>query len=429
MYRSKSFSFSPICYWGLCLIMGECNLYFTMFWMSLDFLLNIGELSIIVVNKADLLTRFQRKQWLEFFKKQDKEVIFFSAIRELYIQGAIHATQSSEFPHKTKEFRMGYSGITLGYGNLHAEDADDSPSDILTCEALLRFLQEKKRKCFTLGDNSAHSSQFGFIVGVVGYPNVGKSSMINSLFGSKKVSVSRQPDFANARLWNNPMRLPSENNDMLLCINVQDWSFLQLFKQSIIFFGDYLSAIQLICNWIPEQLCLHYKVMMNQLSHAKTVGKFSLDASTFLSQLAESRHFYSGGRGGLLDLFRTAAMITKDFCCGKLLYCAPPPLSGSAFSQDEEGTMKMHAPPLSINGNNESLEVVEKTKSLPLNQLEEPSVDEDDNNIAEFLHPPSVNHRNHPIGRNVTKRGRRHMEKQFLKGNAVSVDSYGGYLV
>merc|ERR1739848_712479 len=31
------------------------------------------------------------------------------------------------------------------------------------------------------------------IVGFVGYPNVGKSSVINALFGAKKVSMSRTP--------------------------------------------------------------------------------------------------------------------------------------------------------------------------------------------------------------------------------------------
>merc|ERR1712139_49152 len=31
------------------------------------------------------------------------------------------------------------------------------------------------------------------VVGFVGYPNVGKSSVINALFGAKKVSMSRTP--------------------------------------------------------------------------------------------------------------------------------------------------------------------------------------------------------------------------------------------
>jgi large subunit GTPase 1 len=33
----------------------------------------------------------------------------------------------------------------------------------------------------------------GFVIGMVGYPNVGKSSTINRLLGAKKTSVSATP--------------------------------------------------------------------------------------------------------------------------------------------------------------------------------------------------------------------------------------------
>ncbi|KAF8822367.1 hypothetical protein IE077_003918 [Cardiosporidium cionae] len=390
--------------------------------------------SIIVINKADLLTRSQRKQWLEFFRKQGKEVLFFSAIRELYIQGAIHVTQSSELPQESAEFRTSFSGITLGYGNLHPEEADDSPSDVLTCEALIHFLQEKKRTYVSCDHNPAHLPRREFIVGVVGYPNVGKSSLINSLFGRKKVSVSRQPGKTKHF---QTLSMPDYGITLCDCPGLVFPSVVQtkhhLLVNGIIsiehFRGDYLPAVQLICDWIPEQLCLHYKIMMDQLSHAKKVGKFHLDASTFLSCLAENRHFFSGGRGGLFDLFRAAAMITRDFCCGKILYCAPPPLDGAALPFDEEVIMDAHAPPLSINRNIETAKEAEVTSSLPLSQLEESPVDEDDINLAEFLHPSSANQRDQTSGKHMTKRGRRHIQKQFLKGNTVSVDTFGGYLV
>ena len=53
-------------------------------------------------------------------------------------------------------------------------------SGVADCAGLLETLQARcpDRKC---------------VVGFVGYPNVGKSSVINALFGAKKVSMSRTP--------------------------------------------------------------------------------------------------------------------------------------------------------------------------------------------------------------------------------------------
>merc|ERR1712139_750635 len=42
-----------------------------------------------------------------------------------------------------------------------------------------------------MGDDS--QAEGGCVIGFVGYPNVGKSSVINALFGAKKVSMSRTP--------------------------------------------------------------------------------------------------------------------------------------------------------------------------------------------------------------------------------------------
>lgn len=104
--------------------------------------------------------------------------------------------------HKTTE-----GGSLLG--RWISTGADEN---VLTTEELLRLLEEKrdtfKSTCVaTFGDKDARSgsrtSDTGgrltecmtrdFVVGIVGYPNVGKSSLINALLGYKKVSVSHQP--------------------------------------------------------------------------------------------------------------------------------------------------------------------------------------------------------------------------------------------
>src|SRR5271169_5618740 len=69
----------------------------------------------------------------------------------------------------------------------------DSPG---TTVALPKRISASKRSPFPfprliLGHDPSHPSKI--VVGLVGYPNVGKSSTINSLLGEKRVSVSSTP--------------------------------------------------------------------------------------------------------------------------------------------------------------------------------------------------------------------------------------------
>merc|ERR1719437_61499 len=52
-----------------------------------------------------------------------------------------------------------------------------------------RLLEELRARLPAASERSQHHGTIGF----VGYPNVGKSSVINALFGAKKVSMSRTP--------------------------------------------------------------------------------------------------------------------------------------------------------------------------------------------------------------------------------------------
>lgn len=71
------------------------------------------------------------------------------------------------------------------------EDACPGPSsstlDIISdpCD-LISYLKE-------MGHVANYAGERQLVVGMVGYPNVGKSSTINKLVGSKKVSVSATP--------------------------------------------------------------------------------------------------------------------------------------------------------------------------------------------------------------------------------------------
>lgn len=62
---------------------------------------------------------------------------------------------------------------------------ESSHSYIVSPAELLNFFKEEAK--------SAIPEKEAFVIGMIGYPNVGKSSTINCLLGEKKTSVSATP--------------------------------------------------------------------------------------------------------------------------------------------------------------------------------------------------------------------------------------------
>lgn len=109
---------------------------------------------LLLLNKADLLTEAQRSQWSEYLNSQNIDHAFYSA----FVEGQKIENEIAEPVETTQSDIYSYS--------------------LLTRDQLLYRLHE-------LADGGA--------VGMVGYPNVGKSSTINSLVGQKKVAVAATP--------------------------------------------------------------------------------------------------------------------------------------------------------------------------------------------------------------------------------------------
>jgi len=112
----------------------------------------VGEVSsnkrtALVLNKADLLTSEMRQKWSEYFLKKNIRVVFFSAKLE------------------------NTADNICGKNVLHHE--------IMSSEALIDFMKSFRSSSFVSMNNEKP-----FVVGLVGYPNVGKSSTINSLLVS-----------------------------------------------------------------------------------------------------------------------------------------------------------------------------------------------------------------------------------------------------
>lgn len=117
---------------------------------------------VLLLNKADLVPPHVRRQWAEFFCKQEGMCVYF------------------------------YSTTTLdaGEADCRAEEDGDGEEEeggqgkILSSQELLDELLHLGRMAQT---NATERVRVGF----VGFPNVGKSSAVNSLLGAKKVAESK----------------------------------------------------------------------------------------------------------------------------------------------------------------------------------------------------------------------------------------------
>ncbi|KAF9394035.1 hypothetical protein CPC16_000358 [Podila verticillata] len=174
-------------------------------------------------------------------------------------------------------------------------------------------------------------------IGLVGYPNVGKSSTINALLGEHAVSVSATP--GKTKHFQTIHLTPS----MILC----DCPGL-VFPSFATTQGDmvcngvlpidqlreFTGSVGLVAQRIPrEVLEAIYGIKIAVLSEEEG-GSGVPTAEEFLIAYAVARGFTKAGQGNP-DESRAARYVLKDYVNGKLLYCAPPPAFDSIeFNQE-----------------------------------------------------------------------------------------------
>ncbi|KAK0551397.1 hypothetical protein OC845_002204 [Tilletia horrida] len=164
-------------------------------------------------------------------------------------------------------------------------------------------------------------------VGLVGYPNVGKSSTINALLGSKKVSVSATPGktkhFQTLHL----------SPEVILC-DCPGLVFPQFATTSAELIVDgvlpidqmreYTAPAELVAKRIPKDILEgEYGFPIDTLP-VEEGGTGEATGLEVLSAYARARGFVRQGQGNP-DESRSARYVLKDYVNARLLYCHPPP--------------------------------------------------------------------------------------------------------
>ena len=164
-------------------------------------------------------------------------------------------------------------------------------------------------------------------LGMVGYPNVGKSSVINVLCKKKLVGVAARPGKTKH------FQTIFIEKDLLLC-DCPGLVFPSCAstKPEMVCNGvlpidnlkDYISPIEILASKI-------HKSIFEKLYHIK-IDIEKPNASQILSAFAIQRGFYTGG-SGLPDHAKVSKIILKDLVNGKLLMCKLSP----EYSEEKHG--------------------------------------------------------------------------------------------
>merc|ERR1712232_1157446 len=269
---------------------------------------------ILLINKADFLPVDLRRRWAAYFKSCDVEVIFFSALRELHKQNRLPETNcvSEE------------GGMQLPP---HGPLLDDA-QDVLDCSG---FLEELRARLPAGSDSAQRNGTIGF----VGYPNVGKSSVINALFGAKKVTMSRTPG----------------KTKHLQTLELSETGITLCDCPGLVFPSVVATRAHLAINGtVPlDELRDHMppvRLVVERIGMAKVLEKYGLGAPA-LREGAERRGDTEPGSGRVPDpagaflagfaaarrhFLRlgvpyeawAAHRLLKDYCSGELLHCCEP---------------------------------------------------------------------------------------------------------
>ena len=302
--------------------------------------------NLLLVNKADMMTLAQREAWATYFTQAGINYKFFSAslakemneARDIIGDGedleedvvASSHVNDGDVPEKEAkkldvQEEEDESEVLANEEDLELDGTrrSNTRTQILTIDELEALFLENAPDLETVDSEHPRKTQ----IGLVGYPNVGKSSTINALIGAKKVSVSSTPGktkhFQTIHL----------SPDVVLCD-----------CPGLVFPNFAITKAELVCNgilpidqlreftgpagFVAQRIPQSFLEALYGIKiHTRPLeegGTGVPTAEELLIAYAVARGFAKTGQGQP-DESRAARYILKDYVSGKLLFCHPPP--------------------------------------------------------------------------------------------------------
>lgn len=237
---------------------------------------------VLLLNKIDLVPKEAVEKWLKYLREELPAVAFKCSTQE----------QRSN----------------LGWKSSKAAKPSNllQTSDCLGAETLLKLLKNYSR---------SHEIKKSVTVGVIGLPNVGKSSLINSLKRCHVVNVGATPGLTrsmqevqldkNVKLLDCPgvVMLRSSGNDATIALR----NCKRIEK-----LDDPISPVREIVKLCPAKVL----VTIYKISSFDTVEDFLQKVASVRGKLK---------KGGIVDVEATARIVLHDWNEGKIPYYTMPP--------------------------------------------------------------------------------------------------------
>ncbi|KDP26401.1 hypothetical protein JCGZ_17559 [Jatropha curcas] len=239
---------------------------------------------VLLLNKIDLVPREAVEKWLKYLREELPAVAFKCSTQE---QRSNLGWKSSKKAAKTSNLLQ--------------------TSDCLGAETLIKLLKNYSR---------SHDIKKSITVGVIGLPNVGKSSLINSLKRCHVVNVGATPGLTrsmqevqldkNVKLLDCPgvVLLKSKENDASIALR----NCKRIEK-----LDDPVSPVKEILNLCPARLL----VTLYKIPNFESVDDFLQKVATVRGRLK---------KGGIVDVEAAARIVLHDWNEGKIPYYTMPPI-------------------------------------------------------------------------------------------------------